>query len=70
MPTTDRWTEILDAEAYFKGTAELWEEAQNWIAVVGWQLDSRICLVSNLTLKERILSLCKRKPKLRFYLLL
>ncbi len=78
--TADRWQEIWDAEDYFKRTAELWETAQNWIAVVGWQLDSRLCLetpVTSLThptppesLRDRVVRLCEARPSLQFYLLL
>lgn len=36
------WRLIWDAAPYFDRVSELWEDARSWIAVVGWQLDSRL----------------------------
>jgi phosphatidylserine/phosphatidylglycerophosphate/cardiolipin synthase-like enzyme len=75
------WKALWDASEYFDSAAELLEDAQHWVFIVGWQLDSRLLLrwperpgavaTSRFeTLKAKVLRLCEKTPDLRFYLLL
>ncbi|MBU6374760.1 MAG: hypothetical protein KGQ59_02080 [Bdellovibrionales bacterium] len=75
------WEELWDASQYFDRFSELVEDAEHWVLIVGWQLDSRLPLLrpnrldplqppAYETLREKLLRLCQSRPHLRFYLLL
>jgi hypothetical protein len=76
-----QWQLIWDAAPYFERVSHLWEEAESWIAVVGWQLDSRLKIPKPRgaktmtddpweTIRDKVIRLCELKPQLEFYLLL
>jgi len=69
------WEEIWEAGPYYERFSELIEKADHYVAIVGWQLDSRLSLpvpgtTARETLKDKLLRLCEARPELRIFLLM
>jgi phosphatidylserine/phosphatidylglycerophosphate/cardiolipin synthase-like enzyme len=81
--TASSWEEIWEAGPYYDRISELFEEANDYVILVGWQIDSRLplkkprrsasgvfSLATTETLREKVIRLCEEKPYLRVYFLI